>query len=259
MKITMLGCGGSGGVPICSGAAGGNWGNCNPENPKNRRRRVSILVEHEDTTILVDTGPDLRIQLLDAGVEYIDAVLYTHDHADHIHGLDELRYLAYKAGGPIEAFMDEADREIITNRFAYAFTSSCDPESTYTPMMDDKTIDGPFKVGSIEITPFYQNHGNTTSLGFRFGDFAYSTDVFDLDERAFETLAGVKHWIVDCLRYEPHPSHAHFEKTLSWVERLKPERTILTHMNQQVDYDDLLSKCPEGVEPGYDGLTFEVK
>ncbi|WP_020593557.1 MBL fold metallo-hydrolase [Kiloniella laminariae] len=257
MKITMLGCGGSGGVPICSGTPGGNWGNCNPNNPKNRRRRVSILVEHEGTTILVDTGPDLRVQLLDSGVECIDAVLYTHDHADHTHGLDELRYLAYKAGGPIETYMDEADRNTIIKRFPYAFTSSCDPESSYTPMMNDQLIEGPFSVGAIDITPFYQDHGSVQSLGFRFGDFAYSTDVVDLDERAFETLAGIKYWIVGCLRYEPHPSHAHFEKTLSWIERLKPERAVLTHLNQQVDYDDLLSKCPEGVEPGYDGLIIE--
>lgn len=258
MKITMLGCGGSGGVPICSGTPGGNWGNCNPDNPKNRRRRVSILVEHEDTCLLVDTGPDLRNQILDANIEYIDAVLYTHDHADHTHGLDELRYLAYKAGGPIEAYMDDGDRKIITSRFPYAFTSTCDPKSSYTPMMDDQTIDGPFKIGAIDIVPFYQDHGRTKSLGFRFGDFAYSTDVFDLDERAFETLAGIKYWIVDCLRYEPHPSHAHFEKTLSWVERLKPERAVLTHMNQQIDYEDLLSNCPPGVEPGYDGLIIDI-
>lgn len=255
MKITMLGCGGSGGVPIASGTPGGNWGNCDPANPKNRRRRVSILVEQGETTLLVDTGPDLRQQLLDSEVEHIDAVLYTHDHADHTHGLDELRYLAYKAGGPIEAYMCETTRESLTRRFPYAFTSSCDPDSSYTPMMNDKTIDGPFEVGGIEVTPFYQDHGSVRSLGFRFGDFAYSTDVVDLDGRALETLAGVKYWIVGCLRYEPHPSHAHFDKVLEWIEILKPKQAVLTHLNQQVDYADMLSRCPEGVEPGYDGLV----
>ncbi|WP_343562545.1 MBL fold metallo-hydrolase [Kiloniella sp. b19] len=255
MKVTLLGCGGSGGVPICSGVPGGNWGNCNPDNPKNRRRRVSILVEGKGQTILVDTGPDLRQQLIDTDAEFIDAVLYTHDHADHTHGLDELRYMSYKAGGAIDAFMDETVRESLTQRFPYAFCSSANPESQYPAMLKDHLIDGPFMVGDIEVIPFVQNHGEINSMGYRFGDIAYSTDVVELDERAFETLAGVKYWIVDCLRYDPHPSHAHFDKTMEWIERVKPKKAILTHMNQQVDYDDLLSKCPEGVEPGYDGMV----
>lgn len=255
MKVTILGCGGSGGVPICSGTPGGNWGNCNPKNPKNRRRRVSILVEAQDHAILVDTGPDLREQLIDTNVNAIDAVLYTHDHADHAHGLDELRYLSYKAGGAIDAYMDETVRQSLTTRFPYAFCSSADPQSQYPALLNDRLIEGSFTVGSIEVIPFVQNHGEIDSMGYRFGEIAYSTDVAELDERAFETLAGVKCWIVSCLRYDPHPSHAHFDRTLEWIERVKPDRAILTHMNQQIDYDDLLSRCPPGVEPGYDGLV----
>ncbi len=258
MKVTLLGCGGSGGVPLAGAEAGGSWGVCDPSNPKNRRRRVSILVEEQGTRVLVDTSPDLRVQLIDNEITSLDAVVYTHDHADHTHGIDELRYLTYVNQGPIDAFMDAQTRESLTRRFDYIFTSSCNPKNPYKPMLNDRLIEGAFKVGSVPIQPFLQQHGGTTSLGLRFGDIAYSTDASSLDEAAFEALEGIRLWVVDCLRYEPHPTHSHFAQTLEWIERVKPERAILTHLNHQIDYEDLLSRCPPGVEPGYDGLTVEI-
>lgn len=258
MKVTLLGCGGSGGVPLAGAEPGGSWGVCDPNNPKNRRRRVSILVEEQGTRLLVDTSPDLRLQLIDNEVTSLDAVLYTHDHADHSHGVDELRYLSYVNKGPIDAFMDAQTRDSLTRRFDYIFTSSCDPSNPYRPMLNDRLIEGPFTIGPVTVLPFVQQHGKTTSLGFRFGDIAYSTDASGLDDAAFEALEGVKVWIVDCLRDEPHPTHSHTAQTLAWIERVKPERAILTHLNHQIDYEELKSRCPEGVEPGYDGLWAEI-
>ncbi len=254
----MLGCGGSGGVPLASTEPGGSWGVCDPGNPKNRRRRVSIMLEEQGTRVLIDTSPDLREQLINNKITRLDAVVYTHDHADHSHGLDELRYLSYANEGPIPAYMDRKTRESLTRRFDYIFTSSSDPANRYRPMLDDRLIEGPFKVGPLPILPILQQHGSTTSLGFRFGDIAYSTDASDLDEAAFAALEGVKVWIVDCLRDDPHPTHSHVAQTFEWIERVKPERAILTHMNHQVDYEELKSRCPEGVEPGYDGLWVEI-
>ena len=259
MKVTMLGCGGSGGVPLAGREAGGHWGDCDPSNPKNRRRRVSILVEQAGTSVLVDTSPDLRLQMLDAGIEKLDAVVYTHAHADHCHGIDDLRWIVYAQGAPIDAYMDPQTREALTLRFAYAFASSANPKSLYRAILTDRTIEGPFTVGGVEVLPFVQGHGRETSLGFRFGPVAYSTDAVELDELAFEVLDGVEVWIVDCLREAPHPTHAHFAKTLEWIERVKPRRAILTHMNHTVDYDALAARCPPGVEPGYDGLVVEVE
>ncbi|MFQ6017050.1 MAG: MBL fold metallo-hydrolase [Kiloniellaceae bacterium] len=258
MQVTVLGCGGSGGVPILDGTPGGNWGACDPDNPKNRRRRVSILVAQGDTVLLVDTSPDLRGQLLDAGVRRLDAVLYTHAHADHCHGLDELRGLVSRQGGPIDAYMDDATRAVLTKRFGYAFTSSRAPDSPYRPLLADRPVDGRFRVGAIGVTPFLQGHGAEATLGFRFGPVAYSTDVAALDEAAFAALAGVQVWVVDCLRDEPHPTHSHLAQTLAWIERVGPRRAVLTHMNHQIDYDDLRSRCPPGVEPAYDGMVIEV-
>ncbi len=258
MKITVLGCGGSGGVPFADGTPGGNWGDCDPEDPRNRRRRVSILVEQGGTTLLVDASPDLRAQLLDAGPGPIDAVLFTHSHADHSHGLDELRTMTYARGGPIDAYMDRPTQEALTRRFDYAFTSSYDPNGFYTPILNDVPIDGPFEVGGIRVVPFVQQHGRETSLGFRFGDTAYSTDVSGLDETAFSILDGVKLWILDCLRERPHPTHCHLERSLEWIARVGPARAVLTHMNHQIDYQDLTRRCPPGVEPAYDGMVLEV-
>lgn len=258
MKVTVLGCGGSGGVPLVGREPGGYWGACDPTNPRNRRRRVSILVEQGDTTLLVDTSPDLRLQLLDRAVARLDAVLYTHAHGDHSHGIDDLRFMVYARGGAIPAYMDTATRDGLTTRFAYAFASSADPGSLYRPLLEDRVIEGPFTVGDIAVEPFVQEHGGETTLGYRFGPVAYSTDVVALDEAAFEALAGVKVWIVDALRDEPHPTHSHVAQTLDWIARVQPERAILTHLNHTLDYAELAARCPPGVEPGYDGLVVEV-
>lgn len=258
MKVTILGCGGSSGIPFADGTPGGNWGDCDPSNPKNRRRRVSILLEQADSIILVDTTPDLRHQLLDAVVGHVDAVLFTHAHADHCHGLDDLRGMTFKKGGPIDAYMDQATQKSLTRRFDYAFTSSCDPENLYRPLFTDHVITNRQRIGDFDVEAFVQEHGDGESLGFRFGPVAYSTDVSALSEDAFNALAGVKLWIVDCLRERPHPTHSHIAQTFEWIARVKPERAILTHMNHNVDYDALKAICPSGVEPGYDGLVIEV-
>lgn len=255
MRVTMLGCGGSGGVPLANGC----WGRCDPANARNRRRRPSILVEHDDVTLLVDTGPDLRAQLLDAGCRRLDAVLYTHAHADHLHGIDDIRALAVGPGSrAIEAFGTPETLDEILSRFAYAFQRTGPSGSLYPPLMQARPIEGPFQVGGLEILPFRQDHGTCTSTGYRFGRFAYSTDVVRLDEEAFAALSGVEVWIVGCLRVAPHPTHAHLARVLEWVDRLVPKRTIFTHMNQTLDYDELTAQLPAGIEPGHDGLVIEL-
>ncbi len=258
MKVTVLGCGGSSGVPFVDGTPGGNWGACDPGNPKNRRRRVSILVQQGATVLLVDTSPDLRSQLLDAGVGRIDAVLFTHAHADHCHGLDDLRAMVHARRAPIDAYMDAKTREALIRRFGYAFTSGCGPDSLYRPLLNDRLIEGPLELGGIAVTPFVQGHGPDTSLGYRLGSMAYSTDVTCLDEAAFAALAGVELWIVDCLRDRAHPTHAHFAQALEWIERVGPARAVLTHMNHQIDYENLRARCPPGVEPAFDGMAIEL-
>jgi phosphoribosyl 1,2-cyclic phosphate phosphodiesterase len=258
MKLTMLGCGGSAGVPLAGRDPGGYWGNADPANPKNRRSRVSVLVEQEGTRLLIDTSPDLRQQILDNGITALDAVLYTHAHADHCHGLDELRGLVYGRGAPIDAYMDARTRELLTTRFDYAFTSSRSDSNLYPALLNDRVIEGPFSIAGIPVRTFEQQHGPDISLGYRIGDIGYSTDASALDDNAFAILEGVKLWVVDCLRDEPHPTHSHTEQTFEWIARVKPQRAILTHMNQQLDYEELRRRCPPGVEPGYDGLVVEV-
>ncbi len=260
MKITMLGCGGSGGVPLPDGTPGGYWGDCDPAEPRNRRRRVSVLIEGQapgQGTLIIDTSPDLREQLLDHPVARMDAVLLTHAHADHVHGIDDLRAYTYRQRGAIPAYMDETTHRSMVRRFDYIFTSSHTESYLYPALLEDRVVVAgtPFEAAGFEVLPFRQKHGHTHSLGFRIGAFAYSTDASDLDEAAFAALDGVEVWIVDCLRFEPHPTHSHLEKTLGWIERVKPKRAILTHMNQATDYHALAAKCPPGVEPGYDGLT----
>ena len=258
MKVTLLGCGGSGGVPLAGDRPGGTWGRCDPANPRNRRRRVSLHVESGGTSILIDASPDLRAQVLDARITRIDAVLFTHAHGDHCHGIDDLRYLAHGRHAPIEAYMDAATQARLTRRFDYAFASSRDPDSIYRALLDDRVVDGPFEAAGVPVTPFVQSHGPETTLGYRIGPLAYSTDLVNLDEAGFDVLAGVEVWIVDCLRFEPHPTHTHFDRSMDWIARVKPARAILTHMNHTLDYDELAARCPLGVEPGYDGLTFEL-
>ncbi len=256
MKVTILGCGGSTGVPLI----GGNWGLCDPRNPRNRRLRASILVEDGETRLLVDTSPDLRQQLLATGNGWLDAVLYTHAHADHLHGIDDLRAVNTLRRSAIDAYATPATIAQIRARFAYALASGepGDESYLYRPCLVMRPIAGPFRAKTVAVEPFEQDHGFGATLGFRFGPLAYSTDVVGLDERAFAVLAGVRVWIVDCLRLAPHPTHAWLDRTLGWIARVRPERAILTHMNHSLDYDALSACCPPGVEPAYDGLTVEL-
>jgi phosphoribosyl 1,2-cyclic phosphate phosphodiesterase len=253
MRVTILGCGASGGVPMI----GGDWGACDPANPRNRRLRVSILVEQGATRLLVDTSPDLRQQLLAAEVAEVDAVLFTHDHADHTHGINELRMMSILAGRRIPVFANRRTLDSLTRRFAYAFERQ--PGSAYPPIAEANEIDGPFAVGGIGIVPFAQDHGGVPTLGFRFGPIGYSTDAVALPDEAFAVLAGLDTWIVGCLRYDPHPTHAHLDLVLDWISRLAPRRTVLTHMGTPLDYDELGARCPRGVEPGYDGMVLEAE
>ena len=259
MRVTVLGCGGSAGVPMV-GRAGGYWGACDPLNPRNRRRRVSILVEAEGQVILVDTSPDLREQLLDADVTRIDAVLYTHDHADHVSGIDELRHIRVKGRSGIDCYGERETMATLEARFRYAFVQNeAGSGVLYRPFLNRRDVTGPFRIGPVPVVPFRQDHGmGTWTTGFRIGDTAYSTDVVDLPEESWAALQGVRLWVVDALREEPHPTHAHLERTLSWIERLKPERAVLTHMNHTMDYETVRRRCPAGVEPGYDGLVVEI-
>ena len=241
------------GVPM----VGGVWGACDPAEPRNRRRRPSILVETDSVSVLVDTTPDLRHQLLDAGVSRIDAVLYTHEHADHLHGIDDLRPLTFVQKAPIPAFASPAVLKELEIRFGYAVASVQMDRWLYNAILVPRPIDGPFTIGDLMVEPFEQAHGNTVSFGFRFGDCAYSTDASALDDAAFAALEGVDTWLVDATREEPHPSHAHLARTLEWVERVKPRQTYLTHMNHTMDYRSLCAKLPPGVAPAYDGLVLK--
>ncbi len=254
MRVTVLGCGASTGVP----AIGPNWGRCDPGDPRNRRRRVSVLVEVGVTIILIDTSPDLREQLLDAGVARIDAVLMTHAHADHLHGIDDLRSVNRLMQSAIPLYADRRTLDEIDRRFGYVLRPVEEPGRYYKPTLVPHEITGPFEIRGIPIVPFVQDHGFITTLGLRIGGFAYSTDVTELDADAFAALAGVELWIVDCLRREPHPTHSHLAKTLSWIARVGPRRAVLTHMDQSLDYRELSAELPTGVEPGQDGLVIEL-
>lgn len=268
MRVTVLGCGGSGGVPLL----GNDWGKCNPANPRNRRRRVSVLVEIAGHTVLIDASPDLREQLLDANIDRVDAVLFTHDHADHTHGIDDLRFLRRERGAPpLDAWGTADTMASITGRFSYIFRQNEQGSGTlYRPFLAPRTIEGPFQLGPVPVVPFPQDHGyGTMTTGFRIGGevggdgvrrggMAYSTDAVDLSEDALAELGHLDLWIVDCLRFEPHPTHAHFDKAIAWIERLKPRHAVLTHLNHLTDYDEVARRCPPGVEPGYDGLVITI-
>jgi phosphoribosyl 1,2-cyclic phosphate phosphodiesterase len=256
MRVTMLGCGPSWGVP----RIGGDWGACDPAEPRNRRLRVSALVEEQGAVLLIDTSPDLRAQLLAAEVKRLDAVLFTHAHADHLHGIDDLRSVNRLIGKPLPIHASAETLAEIKARFGYVLTP---PEqgkgaAYYKPVLEANVIDGPFTAAGVAVQPFRQNHGFSTTLGFRIGGFAYSTDVIELDEAAFAALAGTEVWIVDCIRRERHMTHSHLMRTLGWIHRIKPRRAVLTHMDESMDYQTLRAELPGGVEPGYDGLVLEL-
>lgn len=246
MKVTILGCGTSGGVPVIPGF----WGSCDPSNPKNRRQRSSIHIEEGDTSLVIDTTPDFRNQIIANNIKHLDAVFYTHDHADHVHGIDDLRGFFHAQHRPVPIYADEHTLSLIKHRFDYVFIS----QSGYPAIASANEILGPVQFGNIKMIPFVQGHGAGKSLGYRFGDFAYSTDLNYLDDTAFNVLEGVKVWIVDALRYDPHPTHAHLDMTLEWIEKVQPEKAILTHLAWQMDYEELMARTPDGVEPAYDGM-----
>ena len=266
LRVTILGCGSSGGVP----RVGGVWGACNPKEPKNRRRRCSVLLERfhdrrglpeKSTRILVDTSPDLREQLLDSDVPWLDGVLFTHDHADQSHGIDDLRPLALSKKKRIQVYMDSRTARSLTSRFGYCFHTP--PDSLHIPILQANLIAAasPFSIegegGPIPVLPFEQEHGDVSSLGFRFGQVAYSSDVVHLSQDSFSLLEGVECWIVDALRYQPHPSHAHVALTLEWLARVKPKLGILTNLHIDLDYNELSRALPEGIIVAYDGMQIE--
>lgn len=278
LRVTVLGSGSSGGVPRFGGADGtGDWGACDPAEPKNRRTRCSILVQraHEEygfqhdkmTAALVDTSPDMRAQLLAARCSRLDAVLYTHDHADQTHGLDDLRVFALQMRRRMPVYIDDATSGELLRRFHYCFVQQSG--SLYPPILDK--IDMPpcgetFSIngsgGDIPVTAFLQHHGPVNSLGFRFGGaaggVAYSSDVVGLPEESFEILEGVDTWIVDALQYKPHATHAHLDLALEWIARVKPRRAVLTNLHVHMDYQTLKRDLPDGVEPAYDGMKLDI-
>jgi phosphoribosyl 1,2-cyclic phosphate phosphodiesterase len=261
VALTILGCGSSGGVPrVAQG-----WGACDPANPRNRRRRCSVLLERAEpegkTLVLIDTSPDLRLQLIDAGVAHLDGVLMTHPHADHTHGIDDLRPLVIAMRKRIEIYMNETTSAVVRNKFSYIFETPAG--SSYPAILRERrltpgvacSVGGPG--GTIEAIPFVLAHGDIPALGFRVGALAYTPDLNGIPEESLPLLEDLDVWIVDALRYAPHPSHLSLDETLAWIERLRPRRAILTNLHTDLDYETLRRRLPDNVTPAYDGLRVE--
>lgn len=267
LRVTLLGCGSSGGVP----RATGDWGACDPNEPKNRRTRCGLLLQQwqgdvgdprQATTVLIDTPPEVRQQLADAGARRLDGVFISHDHADQTNGFDDVRAFFLQDHATIPVWMDVATRETFMQRFGYAFASGpgypaiarCAGEiAPLTPI----AVPGPG--GAMSVLPLDQDHGFSRSLGFRIGPVAYSNDLVAMPEETFAELDGLSLWIVDALRERPHPTHAHLAKTLGWIARVKPRHALLTNMHQDLDYATLKARLPVGVEPGYDGWVDDFR
>lgn len=259
-RFTILGCGSSGGVP----RLGGIWGACDPNNPKNRRNRCSLLVERVGaqgvTQVLIDTTPDMRFQLLDANVGRLDGVVYTHSHADHTHGIDDLRMVYFNTGKMVDVWADSPTQEALLSRFAYAFVQPSD--SPYPPILKLHSIKGAFEVdgpgGPIPFIPFEVDHGSMQSLGFRIGGLAYIPDVVAIPEEAWPILRDLDIFIIDALRYKPHPSHAHLDLSLEWIARAQPKRAVLTNMHIDLDYAVVQAETPDHVHAAFDGMVLEL-
>ena len=267
LRITILGCGSSGGVP----RIGGHWGDCDPNDSRNRRRRCSILVEREDeggtTRVLVDTSPDMNNQLLDAGIGTLDGVVYTHSHADHVHGIDDLRMIVFNMRQRLPVWAEEVTRSDLLKRFGYAFIQ---PEgSPYPPILELHDIPGgrmkeplsiPGAGSPIDFQPFLVDHGMVDALGFRVANVAYTPDVIEIYPESWAALEGLDCWIVDALRRSPHPSHSHLENTLEWIEQAQPRQAVLTNMHIDLDYATVAEETPDNIMPAHDGLVlrFEV-
>ena len=265
VRVTILGCGSSGGVPRVGGPEGAQWGACDPAESRNRRRRCAILAERigKDgvTRVLVDAGPDLRVQLLDAQVPDIDAVLITHEHADHVHGIDDLRPMVIARKQRLDVWTDPGTAAALRERFSYVFVQA--EGSNYPPILNLQemgttlTVDG--AGGPLTAAAHVVEHGpGVTARGFRFGGIAYTPDVSALDDAAWQALEGVDTWIVDALRYTPHPTHSHLRQTLEWIEKLNPRHAVLTNLHNDLDYATLCAEVPENVSVAYDGLQLNV-
>ncbi len=259
LRFTILGCGSSGGVP----RLGGHWGDCDPTNPRNVRRRCSLLVERDGpegtTTVLIDTTPDMRSQLLDTGTGRLDGVVYTHSHADHVHGIDDLRMIVFNMRERVPVYADGDTQNALLLRFGYAFIQ---PEgSPYPPILDLRQIDGPLTIsgpgGDITLRPFEVNHGSIEALGFRIGDLAYLPDVAKIPDSALDELRDLDCWIIDALRRKPHPTHLCLDEALEWIERMAPKRAVLTNMHIDLDYAQVAAETPDHVDPAYDGMVIE--
>ncbi|MEL6830764.1 MAG: MBL fold metallo-hydrolase [Pseudomonadota bacterium] len=263
MRFCLLGTGSSGGVP----RVGNDWGRCNPNDPRNRRRRCSALLDvfepgrDAQTRVLIDTSPDLREQLLDAHVGHLDAIVFTHDHADQTHGIDDVRALALRQRKQIKTYLDDATAASLIQKFRYCFEG----HGGYPPILDRQApIEAykPFQVsgqgGPVTLMPLDQEHGRIRSLGFRIGGLAYCNDVSDMPQQSFAELQELDVLILDALRYSPHPTHAHLELALEWIEQLQPKRAVLTNLHVDLDYETLISELPRHVEPAFDGMVIEL-
>jgi phosphoribosyl 1,2-cyclic phosphate phosphodiesterase len=256
---TILGCGSSGGVP----RVGSGWGVCDPANPRNRRRRCSALIEkHGDagvTRVLVDTSPDVREQLLDAQVTALDGVIITHEHADHTHGIDDLRALVIHMRRRVRMYMDDVTADLLETRFGYCFHTP--PGSDYPPIIDSQRIEAGrvFRIdgagGALEVLPIRLHHGGIDALGLRVDGTVYSPDVNGIPVESLDHLRNLDLWIVDALRITPHPTHFSLAETLGWIERLQPRRAVLTNLHYDLDYAKLVNDLPPHIEPAYDGMV----
>ncbi len=263
LALTILGCGSSAGVP--RPALG--WGACDPNNPKNRRRRCSLLAErrgaHGVTRVLIDTSPDLREQLIDAEVDHLDAVFLTHEHADQTHGIDDLRSVVLHQRRRIPVYLNQSTAKDVMHRFSYCFVSP--PGSDYPPILTQHSIESgerreiEGRGGPLALSAFIMQHGNIPALGYRIGDAAYSPDVSDIPRESWGHLEGLDLWIIDGLRYAAHPSHFSVNDALSWIDRFKPRRAIITNMHSDLDYEVLRLSLPANVVPAYDGLRLMLE
>ncbi|HEX7875463.1 MAG TPA: MBL fold metallo-hydrolase [Sphingobium sp.] len=254
LKLTILGCGTSSGVP----RIGNDWGSCDPNEPKNRRTRASILVESPTTRLLIDTSPDMRAQLLAADVLHIDAILWTHDHADHSHGIDDVRQLYHHRRSAVPGYARRQTLKLLGERFSYVF----DGRQGYQPTVEPHALPDGLRIGDIDIACTDQPHGEIFSTGFRFThggrSIGYATDFHALTPEMIALYDRLDIWVVDALREKPHPTHPHLALTLDGIAAVSPTRAILTHMDQSMDYPTLRRTLPEGVEPGYDGMVIEL-